>query len=501
MLGAFEVPARVEGTSPGKKLRDAFEQLGGVYLAFAEFLLWRADLLGLDYLTALRELPRTVPPVPRDAVLKTLRLELGERADELINELSAAPVWSTLSRTAYLSAYKGIRMVVQVAQEPVSASALAEFEEGIQYLGNADVSRVTSPVVLTEFRTWLRQAESCVTERSYLEVLRTASEQTMVAYPMLAEEITTNAVLCWPWIEGEPVSALVRRGSVEAVTQVAVSVLEQFCSLSVVDAELDWDAMVLPEGSQRLVVRRVSRPLAVPSSQVNVGMKYLAAVLEGRTSLAVQTLVKLTVGKSTAKMEADLLGLMSALEPELKVSLWFPESAASFESNWRALSRLDVARPLYLNCLHRNLIGMGYWTAEAVAAGGEKTDTLAAGHWPVVERMVKLNAARFLQPAVLTEWSVGLGLLGFGAMREANRFAEEIRDNSVSLEVDLGAGSSKAKRQAGGSSGSSVLIGLLLIGLLGILRWGGMFPGPQSAVVAVGTVVLLALFWAVARVR
>jgi hypothetical protein len=170
--------------------------------------------------------------------------------------------------------------------------------------------------------------------------------------------------------------------------------------------------MVITPGEQRLVVRRINRPVEVPLPMVDVGMKYLAAVLEGNASAAAQTLANLAFGKPVASVERDLLGLMSASGPELKADLWFPGSAAAFESNWKALTGLKVNRPLYLNCLHRNLIATGYWTAEAVYAGGKATDTIMEAHSPVLERVFKTNASRFLDPAVITEWSVSLGLLG-----------------------------------------------------------------------------------------
>ena len=133
---------------------------------------------------------------------------------------------------------------------------------------------------------------------------------------------------------------------------------------------------------------------------------------------------------------------MSSIEPELKVGLEFNKSAAAFESNWRALAKLQMERPLYLNCLHRNIVATGYWTAEAISAGGDDVDTITEAHWPVVGRILKLNAAQLLYPAVVAEWSVGIGLLSFGAMREANRLAEEVRDNNLTVEVETGRDSS-----------------------------------------------------------
>lgn len=499
-LGAVAVPPRGHGSALGRRLKDSFEELGGLYLAFAEFLGWRADLLGVDYLTALREIRQTIPPVPRDKVAELLHRELGDTGDELAQRMDGEPVWSTLSRTAYLSYYEGTIVVVQVAREPVAESDLAEFERGIGSLGNADVARAAAPEIIAEFRQWLRQAESCLTERSYLEVLGRNKNRTLVDYPVLIPEITTDNVLCWPWVEGETIGSLVQRGSVEAVTQAAVAVLEQYCSLSIVDAELSGDAMVITPGDGRLAVRRLNRPLAVPSPLVNTGMKYIAAVLEGNTSVTAQTLVNMALGKSTGSLESALLESLSAIEPELKVGLWFPPSAAAFESNWRALARRNVKRPLYLNSLHRNLIATGYWTAEAVAAGGDAIDTITEAHWPVVGGVLKANASQLLDPLVITEWSVGLGLLSFGAMREANRLAEEVRDNNLTIEVEVGAAQPAAPSPVTRNFLNRVLIACLLGTILAILRWGGSMARPaQGIMVAVAYAALAAMFWAVAK--
>ena len=476
--------------------------------AFAQFLLWRADLLAVDYLTALRQIPNVSPPVPRETVVTILRRELGSNSDDLVLQLEDQPVWSTLSRTAYLSWYKGDLVVVQVAQPPFPDTALTDFEAGIAFLGHPDVRRVTAPRILSEFRQWLRHAESSALERSYLDVLGRAKGDTLVDYPTLIPEITTDHVLCWPWIEGEPVSSLVRRGSVDSVTQVAVAVLEQYCSLSIVDADLQTDAIVMPTSGTRLVIRRISRPLSVPPPSVNIGMKYIAAVLEGNASMTVQTLLTMAVGQSTANLESDLLNLLSGIEPELKVHLWYPGSASAFESNWRALAKLEVTRPrpLYLDCLHRNLVALGYWTADAVFAGGKTTDTIAEAHWPVVARVLRLNASQFLNPAVLSEWSRGLGLLTFGTLREANRLAEEVRENNLTFEVDI-ARSDVDSRHSNSDQPSrtfrmSLVVAGLLITLLISLRWGSTAPQPLSTfmrVVAISS--LLALFRAVAKIR
>jgi hypothetical protein len=182
----------------------------------------------------------SISPVPVEAAAALLRRELGRDDDELARWMKTVPVWSTRSRTAYLSRYKGSQVVVQVAQEPVHESDLASFETDIRSLGLPAVSHIATPAVLAEFRQWLRQSESCSAERSYLEIINRHRGETIADCPALICELTTDNVLCWGWVEGEPVSSLVRRGEVEAVTQVAIAVLEQYCSLSIIDGGCHW---------------------------------------------------------------------------------------------------------------------------------------------------------------------------------------------------------------------------------------------------------------------
>jgi hypothetical protein len=240
---------------------------------------------------------------------------------------------------------------------------------------------------------------------------------------------------------------------------------------------------------------------------VNVAMKYIAAVLEGNASLTVQTLLTLAVGRSLADLESELLDLISGVEPELKVHRWFPSSSASFESNWRALARLEVTRPrpLYLDCLQRNLIAVGYWTSDAIINGGVASDPIANAHWPVVSSMVRRNATQFMDTSVMREWSMGMGLLAFGAMREANRLAEELRENDLTMEVEMPDALPDIRKRTGKGKSASPRVVIGVAGLLALvlvaLRWGSSMGGAASyALLAVAVLALIGLFWTVSRI-
>src|SRR5882672_3046750 len=50
--------------SEAARFRSALEELGGLYAAFGQFLMWRADLLRTDYLGRLRHIRVPVAAIP-----------------------------------------------------------------------------------------------------------------------------------------------------------------------------------------------------------------------------------------------------------------------------------------------------------------------------------------------------------------------------------------------------------------------------------------------------
>lgn len=494
------VPEEHDAHRPaGWKLRAALQELGGIYGVFAQFLQWRADLLNAEYIAGLREVHVGMAPIPVSHLVVTLRRELGGAADELLQNLNPEPIWSTLCRTAWRSSYLGAPVIVQIARPRRSDAEFDAFDAGISQLRHPDVATLISPAILAEFREWARQCESLTQERSYLKVLAANKDQILVDYPVLIPELSTDAVLVWPWIEGEPISVRIASGSMRAVTLIATAVLEQFCSLGIVDAELDLDSMIIAD-SGRLCFRRLSRSFSVPPSLVNLGMKYIAAVLAGESSQVVQNLLPLTAGRSTLRLEKQLMNALSSVEPELKVHLWYPNQAAAFESNWKALTRLRTERPLFLNVLHRNLIAIGYWNADAVKGGAPREDAIEKAHWPVVAAILSSEASRFKDEKVLKEWGVGAALLMFGSLRTANRLAEEIRDNSFTMGLDS-PGTTAGPRISNRFVRQGAAMGFLLILLLVALRYGAHAHGGPA--IMLGAVALLAaagLFWVVSRI-
>ncbi len=494
---SFSIPLDEDGSGDiPLALCGALDKLGGLYSAFGAFLRWRADLLDSRCIERLRSINAVPPPVSLDAAEAILRRELGRAAIELTAHLEAPPLWNTMFRTAWISEYMGQRVVVEVAHTPVSERQLTAFECAMGKIRHPDAAAIASETMLAQFREWLRNGESLSRERSFLEVLSDQRAETLAGYPIPIAALSTPSVLCWPAVGGRSALELVNDGDPRVSPLVATAVLEQFYSLSMIDADLELEGMIV-DRENRLHFRRLNNVLAVPPSLVNYGIKYISSVLAGNASVSAQTLIRLVVSHPPLNLERRLMDAFSGVDPELKINRWFPNSAGVFESNWRALAKVAPRRPLFLDCLHRNLLAAGYWNSDAARAGAPVVDAMAVAEAPVVARLLRTQFGMVMNQDTMKEWALGSGLLMFGSFREMNRLVEEIRENDVTVGVDMTAPIRPTRKRR--SSKGLVLAGVLVILLLCLLL-GASAPEPWHGllrILALGA--LPATFWAARR--
>ena len=489
------------GLSPAARFRNALEELGGLFTAFGQFLCWRADLLGTDYLGRLRQLKITVAPVPILDVTRTISSELGasENAVALAQGLEPRLCWNTMARCAYHAQYRGRAIAVQVARDPIPDSAFESFEAGLRLIEDQALSQAMQPAVFASFREWMRLSDSPARERSYLAALDSVRERTLVLYPVLIPELSTEKLLCFDWVEGETLASRIAQGSPPAVSRVAECVLEQCCSIAAIDGDFDPESMVLTS-SGRLALRRANRLLAVPPALTNTCLKYISAVLASNAPAAAQMLIKLASTQPALSLEQRLLDALSSLEPELKINVQFPPSASIFEGNWRALKRTGVQEPLFLDILHRNLIAVGYWNAEAAAPQLPAPDLIADAQWPVLGRVLRTRLGEMATRETASDWFVGSGLVFFETMRQVNSLAEGLRENDISLGVETQNGQDEDDQRAHQRIRLGILIGMLLVLFLACLRFAESAEGAWSAALsALAIVSAFALFWFVSR--
>jgi hypothetical protein len=485
------------GLSQPARFCNALEEIGGLYAAFGQYLCWRADLLRTEYLHRLRQIRVKVAPIGVAAVAQMLSNELGDVGAVLAQRLEPEPCWNTLARCAYRTQYQGRTIVAQVARDPIPDSAFKSLGKGLRLIDDERLREAFHPTVLASFREWMRISDSPQRERSYLDALAAVRDRTLAMYPAVIPEISAGKVLCLEWVEGEPVAGLIIHGSAAAVERVAEYALDQVCAVAAADGDFDPDSLVLtPSG--RLALRRANRMVAMPPSATQICLKYISAVLASNAPSAAQMLVKLANGRSNMDLESRLLDALSNIEPELKVNLQFPPSATIFEGNWRALTRTGARKPLFLDIMHRNLIATGYWNADVAVAPQPAVDLISQAHWPVLSRILRTGLGNMARSETASDWFIGSGLLFFEALRTLNSLTEGLRENDLSLGVDLQHEEDSSKLHQRIRSG--ILIGMLLAVFLASLRFAVSPQGPWSAALsALAAAAGLALFWFVSR--
>jgi hypothetical protein len=484
-----------EGSDPARSFCNALGELGGLYAVFGRFLSCRADLVDTGAIIELRKIQIDYPPVPLAAVAEAVLRELGEDAYELASSLENPPLWNTFNRTAYLSQVGGRPIVVQVARQPVPAGELAAFAKNLRAVKHPEIAGLVCRPVIAQFEEWMRNAETLAHERRFLDAIGQHRGETMVDYPQLIPDLCTSGVLCWYPVQGLSAADLVEQRDSQICVLVASAMLEQYYSLAFVDADPDLRAMTVSSDG-RLRMRYLNNPLAVPAGRISDGIKYTTAVLAGNATISAQRLLRMVQSRPPLDLESTLMDEFSAVEPELKIHRWFPPSAAAFESNWRALVRLEPVRPLFLDCFLRNLVAVGYWNSDVSTDSSAPIDAIAQAQPGVVRRMLRTEAGLTLNRQSAAEWAMGSGLLTIGAMREMNRLLEEVRDHDLTFGVDTR--EAPLRQIPRRRFTYAIILACLMAVLLTSLILDGSVPQPWPIVlrvIAIGT--LPALFWAV----
>ncbi len=114
-------------------LREAFEDLGGAFVKFAQGLSLQVDLLPREYCNELLTLLDSMPPVAPAAVEQVFRSELGASPRALFREFDDAPIASASIGQVHRGTLKdGTQVAIKVQRPGIDQV----FERDIQLLRN-----------------------------------------------------------------------------------------------------------------------------------------------------------------------------------------------------------------------------------------------------------------------------------------------------------------------------------------------------------------------------
>ena len=470
---------------------------GGLHLWFAEFLQWRADLVRARTLLALQTLPKPAWTLSREEASVIVCADLGEVGAAVAATLSATPFWNDGLICVYRARLDLREVVLQFSRSPFTPVEFKTLERSLAgWRGEIEEWRFDEGVFL-QFREWLRVGLSASAGRRLLHAVQEYKGDAVTLFPEPIDRLCSERVLGYTWLEGRTLTELVTAGVPEASQKWCETMLEQVCLFSVVDAGSRLDNLVLTSSGQ-IGLRIPPRFLAVPAVHVRRMLKYISSVFAGNVPAAAHALLRMS--GSEGGDDPAMLDALASVEPDLKVNLAFPPSGAHFENHWRALAALQKSRPLFLDCLHRNLIAAGFAAAHRNTGG----DPLEQAHWPVLGRLLRTRMGALFTRESASDWMMGSGLLMVEAMRQMGRLVEDFRDDDVALRVNLSAsgGQNAGSRAANLSAARLIAGGALLTILLLSLRWGFALSGAWSAAAAaVGVLAAIGLFLVVSQIE
>lgn len=203
------------------RLRLLLERFGGAFIKFGQLFSMRSDILPPAYCVELSNLYDDVPPFPSADARAIVERELGRPVDEVFAEFDDRPVGAASFGQVHLVRLRGGddegRLAVVKVCRPGSDEAIAADGKLLVMLGHlvdglGILGRIKLVPVFKDFVRWTKR------EVHYLQEGKNADhldEQThwnpRQRIPYVYWNLSTNKVLTMEFLEGLPISEIIRR--------------------------------------------------------------------------------------------------------------------------------------------------------------------------------------------------------------------------------------------------------------------------------------------------
>jgi len=206
----------------GRRLREALERLGPIFVKFGQVLSTRRDMLPADIADELALLQDRVPPFPADAAFAEIERSLGRPMGELFASIEREPLASASIAQVHLARLKDGREVavkvlrprveLEVARDLRLLEAAASLVERL----SAEGRRLRPRDVVAEFAHHLDEELDLLREAANASQLRRNFEGSpLLAVPEVHWDYCSRRVMVMERMHGVPVSqvpALVQAG-------------------------------------------------------------------------------------------------------------------------------------------------------------------------------------------------------------------------------------------------------------------------------------------------
>jgi ubiquinone biosynthesis protein len=214
-------PAGEETAAPpaapaARRLRQALEECGGMFVKLGQVLSTRADLLPAGVVAELSRLQDQVAPAPPAAVRELLEAELGRPVDEVFAALDPEPIAAASIAQAYRGRLRGGEAVVVKVQRPGIAEAVDR-----DLLVLAELARVAETRtawgadyqvtdLAEEFADRLREELDFRLEARNATEIAALTDGDRVHVPVVHSELSTARILVMEWLDGVSVREVER---------------------------------------------------------------------------------------------------------------------------------------------------------------------------------------------------------------------------------------------------------------------------------------------------
>ena len=201
----------------GRRLREALERLGPIFVKFGQVLSTRRDLLPVDIAVELALLQDRVPPFPSDVAVATIERAFRRKLDDIFVSFEQTPVASASIAQVHFAVLKdrGGRhrdvavKVLRPGMLPAIESDLGLMRTMARWVQNlsADAKRLKPMEVVAEFDKYLHDELDLVREASSAAQLRRNMEGLdLVLIPEMFWDFCATEVIVMERMVGIPIS-------------------------------------------------------------------------------------------------------------------------------------------------------------------------------------------------------------------------------------------------------------------------------------------------------
>lgn len=206
---------KLEDLSGPKRLRVAFEDLGGTFIKFGQMLALQPDVLSLAYCNELFDLLDRCAPFDYAEVEQIFVTEFGKSPSEIFDSFEPVPLATASIGQVHVGYLSGRKVAVKVQRPSVHTDfahdigLMLTVVQLIKFLRLRFIYWMIEPI--SEFVGWTKEELDYRCEARYMEKLRRhARSNPHERVPEVFWEYTTKSILVTEFFEGHTVLAYLR---------------------------------------------------------------------------------------------------------------------------------------------------------------------------------------------------------------------------------------------------------------------------------------------------